>query len=128
MLSGGDLDDDLFNIIYDDRLRPARAEEPADYPRANPLFPNRSVTVNDITDLNDITDFFITFMRQDQLGRIANTHRVLADQNVDGTMSADCLTLAELHSTAVDFSKTGQPVCRYIKGYINVLLQLLTLK
>ena len=122
MLSGGDLDDDLFNIIYDGRLRPARAEEPADYPRANPLFPNRPVTVN------DITDFFITFMRQDQLGRIANTHKVLADQNVDGTMSADCLTLAELHSTAVDFSKTGQPVCRYIKGCINVLLQLLTLK
>ncbi|KAN0073538.1 RNA dependent RNA polymerase domain containing protein [Elaphomyces granulatus] len=104
MLSGGDLDGDLFNIIFDDRLRPGRIEKPADYPRGGQVILNRTIT------MNDITDFFITFMRQDQLGRIATTHKVLADQNMDGTMSTDCLTLAELHSTAVDFSKTGQPV------------------
>ncbi|KAL1965248.1 hypothetical protein VTN77DRAFT_6002 [Rasamsonia byssochlamydoides] len=103
-LSGGDLDGDLFNIIYDDRLRPRKIAEPADYPRGTDTVLNRAV------EIDDIADFFVTFMRQDQLGRIATTHKILADQRPMGTFDPDCLTLAELHSTAVDFSKTGKPV------------------
>lgn len=104
-LGGGDLDGDLFNIIYDDRLKPKRLAEPADYPRRADVVLNRPVQID------DIADFFITFMRQDQLGRIATTHKILADQRLAGTFDPACLTLAELHSTAVDFSKTGKPVC-----------------
>jgi hypothetical protein len=79
--------------------------EPADYPRGQEIILDRMVTID------DIIDFFVTFMKQDQLGRIANTHKILADQKSDGTLDPVCLTLAELHSTAVDFSKTGKPVC-----------------
>ena len=46
-------------------------------------------------------------METDQLGRIATLHQILADQREMGTLDPDCITLAELHSTAVDFTKTG---------------------
>lgn len=70
-----------------------------------------------------MTDFFIKFMATDQLGRIATLHMVKADQSDLGTFDEDSVSylhhrqriltksqqikLAELHSTAVDFSKTG---------------------
>lgn len=44
------------------------------------------------------------------MGVVATRHLLLADKHVDGTFSADCLRLAELHSDAVDFPKTGTPV------------------
>ncbi len=49
-------------------------------------------------------------MQNDALGRIATLHLTLADQRELGTFDTDCITLASLHSTAVDFSKTGIPV------------------
>lgn len=57
-----------------------------------------------------MVEFFINFMKSDQLGQIAVQHRVLADIRPRGTHDPDCILLAELHSTAVDFSKTGIPV------------------
>lgn len=108
MLSGGDLDGDLYNIIYDDTLIPPTYHEPADYPRVAGKDLDRPV------ETEDIIDFFLTFMQQDQLGRIATAHQVLADQKPTGTFDSDCLRLAELHSTAVDFSKTGIPVSFFV--------------
>ncbi|KAK5092135.1 hypothetical protein LTR70_005740 [Exophiala xenobiotica] len=103
MLSGGDLDGDLYNIIYDHNLIPENTEKPASYSPARPMDIGRAVTVD------DMTRFFVDFMQNDQLGRIATLHQVFADDDL-GTRSADCLELASLHSTAVDFSKTGVPV------------------
>ena len=105
MLSGGDLDGDLYSVIWDQRLLPSRTYEAADYPKVPSKDIGRAVTTK------DITDFFLEFMQNDQLGRIANTHVQLADTFTEGTLHQDCLKLAELHSTAVDFSKTGIPVC-----------------
>ncbi len=104
-LSGGDLDGDLYNIIYDANLYPIETTKPADYAIQPPIDIKREV------DKNDMTDFFITFMENDQLGRIATLHQTLADQKDLGTFDNDCIELAGLHSTAVDFSKTGIPVC-----------------
>ncbi|GAD91500.1 RNA-dependent RNA polymerase, putative [Paecilomyces variotii No. 5] len=103
-LSGGDLDGDLFNIIYDDRLLPRMIAQPANYPRSAEIVLDRPVSSE------DVVDFFIDFMKQDQLGRIATVHQILADQKEDGTFDPACILLAQLHSTAVDFSKTGKPV------------------
>ncbi|KAJ9647017.1 hypothetical protein H2199_002003 [Coniosporium tulheliwenetii] len=103
-LSGGDLDGDLYNVIYDPRLIPQPTYEPADYPRAKALDIGREVV------RQDMTDFFIKFMETDQLGRISTLHQVLADRYTEGTLHPDCILLAELASTAVDFSKTGIPV------------------
>ncbi|KAI4158772.1 MAG: hypothetical protein LQ342_007167 [Letrouitia transgressa] len=102
-LSGGDLDGDLYNIIYDNDLFPQRTCEPADYAIAPPLDIGREVT------RSDMTAFFILFMENDQLGRISTLHQTLADQKADGTFDPQCILLAQLASTAVDFSKTGIP-------------------
>jgi len=112
MLSGGDLDGDLYNIIYDASLIPENADTPASYLPAQPMDIGRVVTVD------DMTGFFIDFMQNDQLGRIATLHQVLADDE-QGTRSPQCLDLAALHSTAVDFSKTGIPVGQST-GFANV--------
>ncbi|KPM36328.1 hypothetical protein AK830_g10255 [Neonectria ditissima] len=103
-LSGGDLDGDLYNIIWDQNASPESMFAPADYPRITPASLNRDVT------RNDITNFFIDFMKTDLLGVIATRHVILADARDDGTLDLDCVTLANMHSTAVDFSKTGIPV------------------
>lgn len=103
-LSGGDLDGDRYYIIWDEECRPKRYFGAADYPRQEPIDIGRAV------NRDDMTDFFIQFMETDQLGRIAVLHRVLADQKPEGTLNTQCITLAEMHSTAVDFSKTGIPV------------------
>lgn len=100
-LSGGDLDGDIFNIIWDRGAWPEMWFPPADYPRVDPVDLGRIVTKD------DMADFFVDFMKLDHLGVVATRHMILADQMDDGTLHPDCLKLADLHSTAVDFSKTG---------------------
>ena len=56
MLSGGDLDGDLYQILFDPQARPIRSFIPADYPRAKPVDLGRPV------DRADMTDFFVTFV------------------------------------------------------------------
>ncbi|EKD15408.1 uncharacterized protein L3040_001776 [Drepanopeziza brunnea f. sp. 'multigermtubi'] len=104
MLSGGDLDGDLYNIIWDPGCQIRFKSFPADYPRQDPIDIGRQVS------REDMTKFFVQFMETDQLGRIAMSHQILADQKDMGTFDEDCRILAEMHSTAVDFSKTGVPV------------------
>ncbi|KAL9104861.1 MAG: hypothetical protein Q9163_000247 [Psora crenata] len=103
-LSGGDLDGDLYNIIWDKSIYPKFLSPPADYHNPNAINIGRPV------ERSDITNFFILFMKDDALGRIAILHQILADQAPMGTFDQTCLQVAELHSTAVDFSKTGIPV------------------
>lgn len=103
-LSGGDLDGDLYNIIYDNSLYPKRLSQPADYPIATPIDIGRKV------ERSDMTDFFVQFMENDNLGLIATLHQILADQSPLGTFDPVCEKVAGMHSTAVDFSKTGIPV------------------
>ncbi|KAF2666094.1 RNA-dependent RNA polymerase [Microthyrium microscopicum] len=105
-LSGGDLDGDYYDVIWDPALLLQRitVTSPADYPRVEPMNIGREVTKD------DMTSFFVDFMKTDQLGVVATRHMILADQHEEGTHHPDCYKLAELHSTAVDFSKTGIPV------------------
>ncbi|KAG9233793.1 rna-dependent rna polymeras-like protein [Amylocarpus encephaloides] len=105
MLSGGDLDGDLYHVIFDHRASITRPTfTPADYPRQPPRELDREV------ESSDMTDFFVEFMETDQLGRICNTHKMIADQSRQGVTDPYCIMLAEMASTAVDFSKTGIPV------------------
>ncbi|KAI1736387.1 RNA dependent RNA polymerase-domain-containing protein [Xylaria scruposa] len=105
-LSGGDLDGDIYNVIWD-RIAVEGCQlefEPADYPRVTPLDIGRDVKAS------DMTEFFVQFMATDQLGLIATRHIILADLHEAGTVHDECKLLAEMHSTAVDYSKTGIPV------------------
>jgi hypothetical protein len=100
-LSGGDLDGDLYNIIYDRSLRPTVTYVAAEYPRLPPRELDRPVTAD------DMSDFFVKFMETDQLGMLCNVHMQLADQRDEGTLDPDCLKIAAMASTGVDYSKTG---------------------
>lgn len=44
------------------------------------------------------------------VGIVAMNWLIIADQSPKGIFDEDCLTLANLHSNAVDYSKSGQPV------------------
>ncbi|KAM3437517.1 hypothetical protein NHJ13734_004584 [Beauveria thailandica] len=100
-LSGGDLDGDLYNVIWDPRALPKCTFDPADYTRVVPPSLDRPVT------RQDIADFFVDFMKSDILGLIAIRHQIMADVQDLGTQDGECIRLAEMHSTAVDYSKTG---------------------
>lgn len=106
-LSGGDLDGDQYHIIFAAELLPTRAYPAANYPRVAPIDIGRTVQTA------DMSNFFVEFMENDRLGQISNLHLQLADQRELGVMDRDCIKLAGLASTAVDFSKTGIPVRRH---------------
>lgn len=57
----------------------------------------------------EITDFFLNYIRNDNLGVIANAHLVWADSSEEGATCQECLQLAALFSKAVDFPKSGVP-------------------
>lgn len=59
--------------------------------------------------MQEIQKFFVDYMINDTLGAISTAHLVLADREPDKARSQKCLELANLHSIAVDFAKTGAP-------------------
>jgi RNA-dependent RNA polymerase len=101
-MSGGDLDGDIYSIIFEETLLPNDSHTPMQYDAPRPPI----TTSNEITE-SALANFYVDYMKNDNLGRIANTHVVYAD--LYGAMDPRCLKLAELHSTAVDFCKTGVP-------------------
>ena len=120
MCSGGDLDGDDYVVIWDKDLIPLQwNHEPMDYTPPEPLTVSRNITTD------DTTSFFVTYMKNDSLPRIAHAHLATADYMDDGVMNDKCRTsccyyhllliyeiglrLAALHSLAVDYVKTGVP-------------------
>lgn len=104
MCSGGDLDGDDYLVIWDHDLLPDDwFRTPMNYAAAKAQDLDRDVTVN------DITSFFVTYMKNDCLPRIAHAHLAFADQLDDGVDAEKCMRLAKLHSDAVDYNKTGNP-------------------
>ncbi|KAK2733337.1 hypothetical protein FQN57_002252 [Myotisia sp. PD_48] len=102
--SGGDLDGDDYIVIWDQDLLPKDwFREPMDYSAPSAPQLTRDVTVN------DITSFFVTYMKNDRLPQIAHAHLALADYLDNGVEDERCIQLAHLHSAAVDFNKSGLP-------------------
>lgn len=69
----------------------------------------KSVQLDRRVEIFDVMDFFVSYIQNDRLGLIANAHIVHADKQPGGIFSKECLLLAELHSVAVDFAKSGLP-------------------
>jgi RNA-dependent RNA polymerase len=106
MCSGGDLDGDDYLVIWDETLFPPIEEwnnPPMDFTAHPPKPLNRDVIVD------DISEFFIQYMKNDQLPTIAHAHLCWADTASDGVKDPRCLALAQLHSHAVDYPKNGEP-------------------
>ncbi|KAI0033371.1 RNA-directed RNA polymerase 2 [Vararia minispora EC-137] len=121
-LGGGDLDGDLYNLIplkECPEFFPQSIYRPATYEPAEKKMLDRPAT------MRDVADFIVDYINSDVLGIIAINWLVTADQTVvladqqiarggqplpHGILSSDCLLLSQLHSNAVDFPKSGQPV------------------
>ncbi|KAI7553722.1 RdRP-domain-containing protein [Hortaea werneckii] len=104
MCSGGDLDGDDYLVIWDTDLIPSEWNyPPMDYAAPEPVRSKGPVTVG------DMTAFYVQHMKHDNLGRIAMAHRYHADDSDGGVKDPKCLELAQLHSLAVDYAKTGKP-------------------
>ncbi|PNS15990.1 RNA-dependent RNA polymerase 1 [Sphaceloma murrayae] len=104
MCAGGDLDGDDFLVIWDrDLIPPQHNCEPMDYSAPAPIVSKGPVTQS------DIISFFCDYMKNDSLGNIAVAHRAWADYYDAGVKHEKCVELAQLHSQAVDYCKTGVP-------------------
>ncbi|WOK96399.1 hypothetical protein Cni_G05106 [Canna indica] len=101
--SGGDLDGDLYFVCWDEKLIPPETDTPMDYTP-----PRKRLMDHDVT-LEEIQKFFVDYMLNDTLGVISTTHLIYADSEPNKARSSKCLELANLHSMAVDFAKTGAP-------------------
>ncbi|RCI17473.1 hypothetical protein L249_2928 [Ophiocordyceps polyrhachis-furcata BCC 54312] len=105
MLSGGDLDGDDFFCIWEPSLLPEEWNfPPMNYTGLKPKELSEPVKVD------DIRTFFVQYMKNDNLGLIATAH--VAHSDLHGPKSHICQWLAEEHSKAVDYPKTGQPAER----------------
>ncbi|KAH9944464.1 RNA dependent RNA polymerase-domain-containing protein [Epithele typhae] len=105
-LGGGDLDGDLYLVTSRAELLPQESEvwSAAAYKAApRKMLPYESTMV-------DVADFVAEYIISDTVGIIATNWLSFADQEPDGIESTECLALAELHSLAVDYPKSGQPV------------------
>ncbi|KAK4865429.1 hypothetical protein LT330_009540 [Penicillium expansum] len=102
MCSGGDLDGDDYLVIWDPDLIPAKwFVECMDYKGSKAPDLDHDVTVD------EITSFFVTYMKNDCLPRIAHAHLAWADRLPKGVWEEKCIRLAQLHSDAVDYNKSG---------------------
>lgn len=102
MLAGGDLDGDLYGLILDTRLHPPQNDPPASYKSLGDHELDRPCTIE------DVQDHVVGYFANDLVGIIATYSLLLADVSEKGLRDPNCITLAELHSDAVDFPKTGK--------------------
>ncbi|KAG8781898.1 hypothetical protein FRC15_007897 [Serendipita sp. 397] len=104
MLGGGDLDGDLFQIIPESDDFKMEIDEPGDYPTVKPKELDKPCTIE------DIGNFVVNYINSDKMGLVSIQHLIIADQSQSGLQDPKCMKLAELHSKAVDFAKSGVPV------------------
>ncbi|KAF8807563.1 RNA-directed RNA polymerase 2 [Phlegmacium glaucopus] len=106
-LGGGDLDGDLYNLIpLNDlpKFHPTKLYPPAKYDPAPKKELDRPST------MADVAEFVMDYINSDVVGIVAINWLIIADQSEKGIFDDDCLKLANLHSNAVDYPKSGQPV------------------
>ena len=134
-LGGGDLDGDIYNLIplSDPELADFEPETfpPASYPATKRKELDRPSTMDDVAEfvmdylVSDVCGFFSArgvylvdpwWPCSQVLGLVATSWLVIADQatppTTHGIFDPACLTLANLHSDAVDYQKSGRPVDR----------------
>lgn len=104
MCSGGDLDGDDYLVIWDPDLIPNHREW---FTKSMNFKSRKAPDVDHDVTVDEITSFYVTYMKNDRLPKIAHAHMAWADFLKDGVRSEKCLRLAKLHSDAVDYNKTG---------------------
>ncbi|POS80146.1 RNA-dependent RNA polymerase [Diaporthe helianthi] len=125
MCSGGDMDGDDYFVYWDERLIPPEWHHPPLDHDADSSSPGLD-KAEDVT-IDEVAKFFVQYMKNDSLGRIANAHIAQADSLAGGVKHPICkqvavssfsagrltirigIELAKLHSKAVDYIKSGEP-------------------
>ncbi|XP_048583369.1 uncharacterized protein LOC5504594 isoform X2 [Nematostella vectensis] len=102
-MSGSDLDGDKYFATWLRGIIPDRDNEPP-----MDFYPPKKKMLNRPIEVSDMIQFVADYIKNDQLGVIANAHLVHADSEQDGIFSDKCIKLAHMHSDAVDFPKTGE--------------------
>lgn len=102
-------------------LLPKKQYEPAEYNPAARKTVEHPSTREDLAEFieeylySDVSElcsklFAYTLTVQQNIGLIASAWLTTADRSTLGIVDPDCLRLAELHSDATDYPKTGMPV------------------
>ncbi|GMF51468.1 unnamed protein product [Phytophthora fragariaefolia] len=103
--TGGDLDGDMFVIIWDKRLIPSReqVQEPMAFdeetdgdtsPRGGEYYQS--------TDDDGLVDFYVNSIQDDILGVASNAHLALCDSSHKGSLDENAKVLARICSKQVD--------------------------
>ncbi|GFR27103.1 probable RNA-dependent RNA polymerase 1 [Trichonephila clavata] len=98
-MAGSDLDGDEYAVLWNDDLI-------FDRPNAAPGdFPSPPLEIKNIITEHDMIYFLVRYIKNDQVGAIANAHLAHADNR--GIFSDKCINIARKFSYAVDYAKTG---------------------
>ena len=91
-MSGSDLDGDKYFVTWYDKLLPRRDEnvDPMDFTSPEKIVLTRPVEVS------DMIQFVADYIKNDQLGIIANAHLVHADHDEEGTLTKQQYVEVEL--------------------------------
>ena len=107
MMSGGDLDGDVYFVCWDQELIGSLSVDQM----VDPGHYTKPTTLKEKPPSEGLPDYFVFYLERDVLGKLANLHLALCDQyGRDGPKHPDCLALAHLQSIAVDFAKHGECV------------------
>lgn len=119
-MSGSDLDGDKYFVTWYGDLEPERSnEDPMDFTSAKKKVLDRPVQVS------DMIQFVADYIKNDQLGIIANAHTVHADKQPRGNASLICNALYPLFTArAFDLGRwnPGGWQSRFCLLYHNPLL------
>ena len=106
--SGGDLDGDLYYVVWDKKLVPPMHCNipPMNYAslsnRINPKWEKKNRFDND-----ELSNFISSVYSNDILGKISTYHLAISDMQESGTHDSIAKELSEAHAYAVDYPKTG---------------------
>ena len=106
-MSGSNLDGDEYFVCWEKSLMPKSTYDPAEYYISIKEKESKPPETIDEDKINSFVFNYIT--KGSKLGQISNAHAIWADREDESVKSERCLRLAEKHSDAVDFIKTGIP-------------------
>lgn len=100
--TGGDLDGDIFTVIWDERLIPSKQNivEPMTFDIDDPP------ECNEVIDDRGLIQFYIESIKNDILGVASNAHLAICDSAGKGCFDGDALELARICSRQVDSRQT----------------------
>ena len=114
--SGGDLDGDLYAVLWESSLIPPQYSlHPAlDYNeiavrgQTHLRTTHKASLIHDSENIQQrLSEAYCDVVSNDSLGKIANLHLALCDQLEDGACDPLAISVARLQSVAVDYPKTG---------------------